>query len=196
MINIKEENIGTNEINIRSEAYLNSNITLDIYGSNNRISIETPHKCTSLYIRLTGNNHLSIKNNCVFFGQSIQLLAPGTLSIGNSCSFNGHSVIHMHETATIAIGNGCLFGSQVSISSSHVHKILDLTTGERLNPPGDIEIENHVWLSEGANLWGGARIGHDSVVGKDVYVSKAFPSNCVIAGVPARVIREGITWAF
>ncbi len=104
-------------------------------------------------------------------------------------------MIHMHETASIAIGDDCLFGSQVSISSSHVHKILDLTTGERLNPPGDIEVENHVWLSEGVNLWGGSRIGHDSVVGKNVYVSKAFPSNCVIAGVPARVIREGITWA-
>ncbi len=83
MINIKEENRGTNEISISAEAYLDSNITLDILGSNNTISIDTPHNCTSLYIRVTGDNHISIKRNCVFLVSLFSSLHPVAFLLEN-----------------------------------------------------------------------------------------------------------------
>lgn len=141
------------------------------------------------------NCSIDIDGGCVFHNQYIRLIAPSSrLKIGAWSAFNGTSVIHFHESGKIHIGSRCLFADNVSISTSHVHKIIDKTTGERLNPPGDIFIEDHVWVSQDASIWGGANIGQDSVVGKNTMVSKSFPDSCIIARSPAKIIRENVTW--
>lgn len=38
----------------------------------------------------------------------------------------------------------------------------------------------------------GVRIGDEVVVGSGAIVTKDVPSNCVVAGNPARIIRDGI----
>lgn len=196
MIDIVEEFPGENRLEIGENAKSLLNGRLVVRGRNNHLRISPPQLCQNIYIELSGSNQVEIGEGCVFHGQAIHLLAPGRLIIGNGSGFNGHSNIQMHESASILIGRDCLFAGNVMISSSHVHKIYSLDTGERLNPPGDIHISDRVWVSEGASIWGGAVLRSESVVGKDTYVSKAFPSNCIIAGNPARVIRERITWKF
>ncbi len=196
MIEITEEFPGENRLEIDERVQKALNGRMVVRGKNNFVRIHPPRMCYNIYIELSGSNNLEIGEGCVFHGQSIYLLAPGRLIIGGGCGFNGHSNIQMHEAANIVIGKDCLFAGNVMISSSHVHKIYSLDTGERLNPPGDIHISDRVWISEGASVWGGALLGSEAVVGKDTYVSKAFPGNCIIAGNPARVIRERITWKF
>lgn len=196
MIEIIEEYPGENRISVSDEVQSALNGRIEVRGKGNFIKFRLPRFCRNIYLEVSGGNHVDVGEECVFHGQSIHLLAPGRLCIGSGCGFNGHSSIQMHETADIVIGRDCLFAGNVMISSSHVHKIYDIDSGERLNPPGDIRLNDHVWVSEGASLWGGAVLGGNSIVGKDTYVSKAFPANCIIAGNPARVIRERVTWKF
>jgi acetyltransferase, cysE/lacA/lpxA/nodL family len=51
-----------------------------------------------------------------------------------------------------------------------------------------------VWVAYGATIWGGTKIGSGSIVGAFSVVKKQFPNNCVIAGVPAKVIRKDVFW--
>jgi len=51
-------------------------------------------------------------------------------------------------------------------------------------------IEDNVWLGGGAILLPGVRVGRNAVVGAGAVVSRSVPADTVVAGNPARVIRE------
>lgn len=53
-----------------------------------------------------------------------------------------------------------------------------------------VVIEDNVWVGGGAILLPGVRIGRNAVVGAGAVVSRSVPANTVVAGNPARVIRE------
>ncbi len=53
-----------------------------------------------------------------------------------------------------------------------------------------ITIEDGCWICSGAIICGGVTIGKNSIVAAGAVVTRDMPSNVIIAGVPARVIRE------
>jgi acetyltransferase-like isoleucine patch superfamily enzyme len=53
-----------------------------------------------------------------------------------------------------------------------------------------IEIEDDVWIGSGAVVTDGVRIGRGSVVAAGAVVSSDVPPHTVVAGVPARVVRQ------
>ena len=53
-----------------------------------------------------------------------------------------------------------------------------------------IHIEDDVWVGAGAIITDGVRIGSGSVVAAGAVVTKDVPARMVVAGVPARVVRE------
>lgn len=75
------------------------------------------------------------------------------------------------------------------------HHIFDLSTKKRINLPQDVVIGNQVWIAYGATLLGGAQIGDGSVVGAGSITSSEFGDHTVIAGSPAKIIRENICWS-
>jgi len=63
-----------------------------------------------------------------------------------------------------------------------------------VNPDQDIiapiNIGNNVFLGVGSIILPGVTIGNNVVVGAGSVVTKDFPSNCIIAGVPAKVLKS------
>jgi len=55
---------------------------------------------------------------------------------------------------------------------------------------GKVRIENDVWLGAGSIIMPNVTIGERSVVGAGAVVLKDVPANTVVAGVPAKPIRE------
>ncbi|MFI2707870.1 acyltransferase, partial [Nocardioides sp. CER28] len=89
-----------------------------------------------------------------------------------------------------------LWAADVYIATDDMHRLEDLETGERLNPYGaHIRLGSHVWLCRDAVVAGHAEIGDGCVVGlRSVVRGQKVPPHTAVAGTPARVIREGITW--
>lgn len=58
-----------------------------------------------------------------------------------------------------------------------------------------MKIGNHVWLCHGVTLLGSASIGDNSVVGTMAVTSSVFPKEVIIAGNPAKIIREQVCWS-
>ena len=54
----------------------------------------------------------------------------------------------------------------------------------------DIYIGNDVWISTGCIILPGASIGEGSVVAAKSLINKKFPKNCLIGGIPAKIIKE------
>jgi acetyltransferase-like isoleucine patch superfamily enzyme len=51
-------------------------------------------------------------------------------------------------------------------------------------------IERNVWIAAGATIIGGVTVGENSVVAAGSVVTKNVPSNTLVGGNPARVIRS------
>jgi acetyltransferase-like isoleucine patch superfamily enzyme len=149
-----------------------------------KISISCGSDCS---INLQGINVLNTRLK-ILMGNSCHL------DIGQYAMMNGPVTIYMHEPSRLIIGQGCLFAN-TQIWTSDMHSVLDAITGARINPAQDIRIGNHVWLGEESLILKGSDVGDNSIVAAKALVSGIFPSNVVIGGVPAKVVREGINWS-
>ena len=99
------------------------------------------------------------------------------------------------EGTTLTIKNACLFSSEIYISTTDSHSLVDMLTGQRINPSRDVVIGNHVWVGHRASIGKGVEIANDVVIGGSSFVSKSVQeSHSIVAGVPAKVIKRGVTW--
>lgn len=180
-----------------SPKFLEGSGHVRITGTNNSLHIEDPLIVGSPSIHLTGGADIVIGKDCNLGALQIFALAPGVLiEIGPWTSFNGSCQILAHEPAKVRIGIGCLFGADCMLAASDVHQILHADSGERLNPAADITIEDHVWCGPRVSVLRGSHISRDSVVGLGSVVTGTFRSNVLIAGAPARILRDRVTWKF
>ena len=95
---------------------------------------------------------------------------------GTALGYGGIGVV-IHDRAVI--GENCVIGTNVTIGGTS--KIY-----------GVPKIGNYVQLSTGSKILGDITIGDHVVVGANAVVIRDVPSNCVVAGVPAKIIKEGI----
>jgi acetyltransferase-like isoleucine patch superfamily enzyme len=89
-----------------------------------------------------------------------------------------------------------LWAANVYVATDDMHRLEDAETGARLNPYGaQIRLGSHVWLGREAIVTGHCEIGEGAVVGSRAMVrGQKVPPRTAVAGCPARVIREGVTW--
>jgi acetyltransferase-like isoleucine patch superfamily enzyme len=114
------------------------------------------------------------------------------IHIGNGVGINYDC--HIACINKVIIGNNVLMASRVFITD-HYHGEIDaktLRTAPRerdLVSPGEVVIEDNVWIGEGVAIMPGVTIGQNSVIGANAVVTKSIPAYSVAAGVPARVLR-------
>lgn len=94
---------------------------------------------------------------------------------------------YIQAEAGIRIGMRTRFAPRVSIvSTNHDFNDLDKSTNK-----GPIVIGPECWLGTGSVILSGVTIGPHTVVAANAVVTKSFPEgNCVLAGVPAKVIKQ------
>ena len=86
----------------------------------------------------------------------------------------------------ISLGEGTIFAPGVKMISAD-HDTSDLAAHV---PGAPIAIGRRCWIGANAVVLPGTRLGDDVVVGAGAVVKGEFPPRCVIAGVPARIIRQ------
>lgn len=65
-----------------------------------------------------------------------------------------------------------------------------VTVGRQLDPEGIPVIGDNVYISAGARILGGITIGNNVIIGANSVVVKDVPDNSIVAGVPAKIIRQ------
>lgn len=93
------------------------------------------------------------------------------------------------DCCEVRIGDNCMIAPRVSIfTATHPLDAATRTSGFEYAKP--ITIGDNVWIGGHAVINPGVTIGDNVVVAAGSVVTKDVPSNVVVAGVPARVIRE------
>ncbi len=94
------------------------------------------------------------------------------------------------EGPGIRIGANALIGSCVEILDSDFHDLHpDRRRGGKPQMAA-VELEENVFVGDGAKILKGVRIGAHSVIGAGSVVTKSIPAGVIAAGNPARVIGE------
>ena len=111
--------------------------------------------------------------------------------IGSKCKISSHSFI----CSGVTIGNGCFVGHGVMFINDNYPR--------SLNENGNLEDEkdcsqrfvetkvgNNVSIGSNATILGGITIGDNVLVGAGSVVTKNIPSGKIVAGNPAKIIKE------
>lgn len=72
----------------------------------------------------------------------------------------------------------------------NAHGVNPLKRKTSQGTPHDIVIENNVWIGNGVTILGGTFIGENSIVSVGSVVKGSFPSNVIIQGNPAVIVKS------
>jgi acetyltransferase-like isoleucine patch superfamily enzyme len=111
------------------------------------------------------------------------------LRIGDRCVIGRGSHIVAHQS--VDIGADVWTGPYVYITDqNHGYADVDTPIGKQWPVNSPVSIGPGSWLGAGAIVLPGSSIGRNVVVAAGSVVRGAVPDHCVVAGVPARVVRS------
>lgn len=87
----------------------------------------------------------------------------------------------------IYIGDNTIFAPGIKIISAN-HDKKDFSKHDKKTDP--IRIGSDCWIGANAVILPGVQLGNNVIVAAGAVVTKSFPSNVVIAGVPAKIISK------
>lgn len=149
----------------------------------------------------SGQKRIIIGDNTIIQGHCIlgcwvkyfeQSFTP-SIEIGNNCCIGEYN--HITACNKITIGDGLLTGRFVYIGDN-AHGGLSWDEAEipparrKLISNGEIVVGDNVWLGDKVTVLSGVHIGDNVIVGANSVVTKDVPSNTMVAGNPAQIIKR------
>lgn len=164
-------------------------------GRNNEIDRQSIKSAGNLRIgnsnKIKGNNiilgnHVTFGNHCLILSD---FSSKSSLQIGNRFGSGDNNLFG--AAGGIKIGDDVIFGQNIRLHAQNHNfdNLLELIVQQGTTEKG-IVIGNNCWIGSGAVFLDGVTIGDGCVVGANSVVTKSFPKNSVIAGNPAKIIRQ------
>lgn len=134
-------------------------------------------------------------------GKSLGVFAPlyceygVNIHVGNECFVNYNCTFL--DVSPITLGDSVWIGANVTLATPN-HPLIAEERHNANYPDGrhDLEfsdpitIEDGCWICSSSTICGGVTIGKNSVVAAGAVVTRDVPPNSLVAGVPAKVIRQ------
>lgn len=140
-----------------------------------------------------GDNSCLIVDGNIFIGPGVRIDIGNnaSLSIGKQTEFANDITIICKER--MVVGNDCILAAGTIIRDTDAHQIY-YNGRDNAGPTKPIIIDEHVWICNRAIILKGVSIGKGSVIAAGAVVTKDIPPFSLVAGNPAKIIREGIRW--
>jgi acetyltransferase-like isoleucine patch superfamily enzyme len=151
------------------------------------------------FVRLRNNCRLIIGHDSIFSATTRFERDGAEIVIGDRC-FIGRSNLICYTRITI--GDDVIMSWGITVVDHNSHSVV---TTERSSDVKDwksgfknwsnvkslpVNIHDKAWIGFNAILLKGVTVGQGAIVGAGAVVTKDVPAYCVVAGNPARVIRE------
>jgi acetyltransferase-like isoleucine patch superfamily enzyme len=126
---------------------------------------------------LAYNSHYKGAENIIINGNPSSILL--------SMAVSGGCYIAIDNGYRLTIGEGTIWAPNVCIRTGN-HDLLDRKKYHCSN----ITIGKNCWIGFGAVILPGVILGDNVTVAANAVVTKSFPSNMLIGGIPARILKE------
>ena len=145
---------------------------------------------------LANHSKVTIGKNCTLSNLEIWIEDENNfVLIGNNTYIGGAHLAVTGNGKSIEIGECCLFSDGITVRTGDSHAIIDVNSRKKINFESSVRIERHVWVGQNATILKGVTIKNDSIIGSCSVVTKDIPSGSIVAGNPAKVIKNGISWS-
>ncbi len=142
----------------------------------------------NMYLTICDGASFSVNGAfCFYSGCNVTVQKGASLSLRNGY-INSNSRIRCF--ASISIGEGSYISEEVILSDSDNHKVLCSNRPST----GAISIGDHVWIGMRSMILKGVTIGKGSIIAAASVVVKDVSDNCLVGGVPAKLIRDNYSW--
>jgi acetyltransferase-like isoleucine patch superfamily enzyme len=112
-------------------------------------------------------------------------VAPGaTIEMGDTAGINYG--VEIYASKSIKMGDNAMIGDLATLYDTDFHRIEE---GAEVRQ-GPIVLGDNVWIGRAAIVLPGVTIGDHSIVAAGAVVTKDVPPRVVVAGNPAKVVRE------
>ena len=157
------------------------------------------------FLKLGNNVHLSalgkqgiLLGDNVSIGSNSHIIVSTTLNnlgehiiIGNNVGIGEYA--YLGGGGGLQIGDDCIVGQYFSCHpENHVTDLLDVAIRKQEVTRKGIFIGKNCWIGSKVTILDGVGIGDGCIIAAGAVVNKSFPSNSVIGGVPARLIKTRI----
>lgn len=177
-----------NHINIAKDARIIGNSTITIRkGHDNQITIGKDGKFNQLKIDINGNhNQVTIGEHVKFSGQ---LLVVGNHTTAIDCYI-------LARDKSVTIGQSCMISRGIEIRATDVYKVYDIDTNARVNKAHtNVILGDHIWIAANVTISKSVSIASGCIIAAGAFVNKPVETpNCMIAGTPAKIIRQNVRW--
>jgi acetyltransferase-like isoleucine patch superfamily enzyme len=179
---------------IKSSVIIRRNAQVTLTG---RLTIGNPDKqaaCISLAPALIylGYQAKAVFGKSISIGPGVKIIVKdeGQLTIGDNTYFT--SDMHLEVKKKITIGSDCAISWGVTIIDDDHHQVL--SNGAATGPSAGVKIGDHVWIGCNAIILKGTEIGNHCIIAAGSVVKGKFPDHVMIAGCPAKIVKQEITW--
>jgi acetyltransferase-like isoleucine patch superfamily enzyme len=179
---------------VRSSVLIRNDAEVSLAG---RLTIGNPDKHAARISLSPALIYIGYKAKAIFgrsisIGAGVKLIVKdgGELSIGDNTYFT--SDMHLEAIKKIAIGAGCAISWGVTIIDDDHHQVLSKEPGS--DASAGVKIGDHVWIGCNAVILKGTEIGNNCIVAAGSIVKGKFPDNVMIAGSPAKIVKQEINW--
>jgi acetyltransferase-like isoleucine patch superfamily enzyme len=134
-------------------------------------------------------NNVSIARDSILFCTGVIAYRGKGITIGDRTGISARA--YLAGQGGITIGADVIMGPNVQIfSENHDFADVNLTIKEQGVTKQAVIIGNNCWLGGGVTILAGITIGDGCVVAAGSVVTKSFPVNSVIAGIPAKLVKN------
>jgi len=125
-------------------------------------------------------------------GVKLNITETGVLTFGSNVNFTAESAIDCQKE--IIFGDNCLVSWENLFIDGDYHKIFD-SEGQLTNSPRSIVIGNHVWFGCRCLILKGVNVADNCVIAAGSVLNGNYEiSHALIAGSPAKAVKNNISW--
>ena len=167
-------------------------------------------------VKVKNKSHVDFGNNCTLENYvKIDAYAKNKLQFGNNVKIGAYSIVsstshfsnfgkgfkigndsavgeysYFGSAGGIVIGENVIMGQYISFhSENHSYDNKNKSIREQETTSQGILLKNNIWVGAKVTFLDGADIGNNCIVAAGAVVKGKFPDNCLLAGVPAKIIK-------
>lgn len=170
--------------------FLGENATLKIY--------EPMPKFQNCKFIISENSVINIGESQDYIRNlNVSMYSPNSeLIMGKNIGIVSCSILfNKKENCKVEIGDDCIIANNVTIRTCDGHTIKDINTNEIINEDKNVKIGNHVWLGQNSTILKDSVIPNNTIVACNAVVTKNFcEEHIILAGIPAKIVKNNVNW--
>lgn len=155
------------------------------------------------FLKIGSYTYISaLSKNGITFGDNVSIGAFSRIIVSTSLNQIGDKIVignnvgigefaYLGGAGALEIGDECIIGQYLSCHpENHNYQDVNISIRHQGVSRKGIKIGNNCWIGSKVTILDGVTIGNGCVIAAGSVVTKSFPENSIIGGIPAKILKS------